>query len=125
MQARFDFRGKVLNGQQAMRARWKRAVAEVDGGLGEAAGKLYITRNFKPEAKGRIDELSRNLREAYSIGIDSLEWMTPETKARAKEKLAKFTVKIAYPDRWKDYSTLEIRRDDLAGNVMRSRTWAF
>jgi putative endopeptidase len=125
VQARFDFRGKVLNGQQAMRARWKRGVAEVDGGLGEAAGKLYIARNFKPEAKARIDELIRNLREAYSIGIDSLEWMTPETKARAKEKLAKFTVKIAYPDRWKDYSTLQISRDDLAGNVMRSRTWAF
>jgi putative endopeptidase len=125
VQARFDFRGKVLNGQQVNRARWKRGVAEVDGGLGEAAGKLYIARNFKPEAKARIDELIRNLREAYSIGIDSLEWMTPETKARAKQKLAQFTVKIAYPDKWKDYSSLQIRRDDLAGNVMRARAWAF
>jgi predicted metalloendopeptidase len=125
VQARFDFRGKVLNGQQVNRARWKRGVAEADGGLGEAAGKLYIARNFKPEAKARIDELIRNLREAYSIGIDSLEWMTPETKARAKQKLAQFTVKIAYPDKWKDYSSLQIRRDDLAGNVMRARAWAF
>jgi putative endopeptidase len=125
VQARFDFRGKVLNGQQAMRARWKRGVGEVDGGLGEAAGKLYIERNFKPEAKARIDELIRNLREAYRIGIDSLEWMSPETKTRAKQKLAQFTVKIAYPDKWRDYSTLQIRRDDLAGNVMRARTWAF
>src|SRR5690242_12063153 len=125
VQARFDFRGKVLNGQQVNRARWKRGVSEVDGGLGEAAGRLYIARNFKPEAKARIDELIRNLREAYSIGIDSLEWMTPETKARAKQKLAQFTVKIAYPDKWKDYSSLQIRRDDLAGNVMRAREWAF
>jgi putative endopeptidase len=125
VQARFDFRGKVLNGQQTMRARWKRGVDEVDGGLGEAAGKLYIARNFKPEAKARMDELIRNLREAYRIGIDSLEWMTPETKARAKQKLAQFTVKIAYPDKWRDYSSLQIRRDDLAGNVMRARGWAF
>jgi len=99
VQARFDFRGKVLNGQQAMRARWKRGVAEVDGALGEAAGKLYIARNFKPEAKARIDSLIGNLREAYRIGIDSLEWMSPETKARAKQKLAQFTVKIAYPNK--------------------------
>jgi len=69
--------------------------------------------------------LISNLREAYSIGIDSLEWMTPETKARAKAKLAAFTVKIAYPSKWKDYSTLQIRRDDLVGNVMRARGWAF
>jgi putative endopeptidase len=125
VQARFDFRGKVLNGQQAMRARWKRGVAEVDGALGEAAGKLYIARNFKPEAKARIDSLIGNLREAYRIGIDSLEWMSPETKARAKQKLAQFTVKIAYPNKWRDYSSLQIRRDDLVGNVMRARTWAF
>ncbi|MBW8768450.1 MAG: M13 family metallopeptidase, partial [Gemmatimonadetes bacterium] len=125
VQARFDFRGKVLNGQQAMRARWKRGVAEVDGGLGEAAGKLYIARNFKPEAKARIDSLIGNLREAYRIGIDSLEWMTPETKARARQKLAQFTVKIAYPNKWRDYSSLQVRRDDLAGNVMRARAWAF
>jgi putative endopeptidase len=125
VQARFDFRGKVLSGQQAMRARWKRGVAEVDGGLGEAAGKLYIARNFKPEAKARIDSLIGNLREAYRIGIDSLQWMTPETRTRAKAKLAAFTVKIAYPSKWKDYSSLQIRRDDLVGNVMRARAWAF
>jgi len=125
VQARFDFRGKVLAGQLAQRARWKRAVQEVEGGLGEAAGKLYVARNFKPEAKARIDELIRNLREAYSIGIDSLEWMTPATKARAKEKLAQFTVKIGYPDKWRDYSSLDIKRDDLVGNVMRARQWAY
>jgi putative endopeptidase len=123
--ARFDFRGKVLNGQQAQRVRWKRAVQEVESDIGEAAGKLYVAQHFKPEAKARIDELIRNLREAYRIGIDSLEWMTPATKARAKEKLALFTVKIGYPDKWRDYSALEIKRDDLVGNVMRARQWAY
>jgi predicted metalloendopeptidase len=125
VQARFDFRGKVLNGQQEQRARWKRGVTEVELGLGDAAGKLYVARHFKPEAKARMDTLIRNLREAYSIGIDSLEWMTPATKARAKDKLAKFTVKIGYPERWRDYSSLEVRRDDLVGNVMRARQWAY
>ena len=125
VQARFDFRGKVLLGQQEQRARWKRGVTEVELGLGEAAGKLYVARHFKPEAKARMDSLIRNLREAYSVGIDSLEWMTPATKARAKDKLAKFTVKIGYPDKWRDYSSLAMRRDDLVGNVMRARQWAY
>ena len=125
VQTRFDFRGKVLSGQLAQRARWKRAVTEVELGLGDAAGKLYVARHFKPEAKARIDELIRNLREAYSIGIDSLEWMTPATKARAKDKLAKFTVKIGYPERYRDYATVTIKRDDLVGNVMRVRQWAY
>jgi predicted metalloendopeptidase len=123
--ARFHFRGTVLNGQQVLRARWKRAVQEVDAALGEAAGKLYVARNFKPEAKARMDELIRNLREAYRIGIDSLEWMTPETKARAQDKLAKLSVKIGYPDKWRDYEAVDVRRDDLVGNVMRARAWAF
>jgi putative endopeptidase len=125
VQARFDFRGKVLNGQQEQRARWKRGVTEVELGLGDALGKLYVARHFKPEAKARMDTLIRNLREAYRIGIDSLEWMTPATKARAKDKLSKFTVKIGYPDKWRDYSSLEVRRDDLVGNVMRARQWAY
>jgi putative endopeptidase len=125
VQARFDFRGKVLAGQQVMRARWKRGVTEVELGLGDAAGKLYVARHYKPEAKARMDEMIRNLREAYRIGIDSLEWMTPATKARAKDKLAKFTVKIGYPDKYRDYSSLVIRRDDLVGNVMRARQWAY
>jgi predicted metalloendopeptidase len=123
--ARFDFRGKVLAGQQVNRARWKRGVAEVGAGLGEAGGKLYVARYFKPEAKARMDALVRNLREAYRIGIDSLEWMTPETKAQAKEKLAQFTVKIAYPDKWRDYTPLSIEHDDLLGNVLRARAYAF
>jgi len=123
--ARFDFRGKVLSGQQVERARWKRGVAEVEATLGEAAGKLYVEREFKPAAKARMDQLVRNLREAYRVGIDSLEWMTPATKAKAQEKLANFTVKIAYPDKWRDYGPLAIRRGDLLGNVMRARIYNF
>ena len=123
--ARFHFRGTVLNGQRVLRARWKRGVEAVDGALGEAAGKLYVARTFKPEAKARMDEMIRNLRAAYRIGIDSLEWMTPETKARAQDKLAKLSVKIGYPDKWRDYDAVEVRRDDLLGNVMRARAWAF
>ena len=125
VQARFDFRSKVLSGQLVQRARWKRGVTEVELALGDAAGKLYVARHFKPEAKARMDEMIRNLREAYRIGIDSLEWMTPATKERAKDKLAKFTVKIGYPDKYRDYSSLVIRPDDLMGNVMRAREWAY
>jgi predicted metalloendopeptidase len=124
-QARFDFRGRTLSGQQMMSARWKRGVDEVEGILGEAAGKLYVERNFKPEAKARMDEMVRNLREAYRVGIDSLEWMSPATKEQAKAKLASFTVKIAYPDKWRDYSALEIRRDDLVGNVRRANEFRY
>jgi predicted metalloendopeptidase len=125
VQARFDFRGKVLSGQVVNQARWKRGVSEVEGALGEAAGKLYVARHFKPAAKARIDTLIRNLREAYRIGIDSLAWMAPETKAQAKEKLARVSVKIGYPDKWRDYGALRIGRDDLIGNAMRSREWQY
>jgi putative endopeptidase len=124
-QARFDFRGRTLSGQQAMGARWKRGVDGVEGILGEAVGKLYVERHFRPEAKARMDEMVRNLREAYRVGIDSLEWMSPVTKAQAKAKLAAFTVKIAYPDKWRDYSSLQIRRDDLIGNVRRANEFRY
>jgi putative endopeptidase len=119
-QASFDFNSRVLSGSQTMVARWKRAIDRVNGNMGEAVGRLYVEKHFKPEAKARMDTMVRNLRRAYEIGIDSLDWMSPETKAAAKAKLAKFTVKIAYPDKWRDYSTLEIRRDDLVGNAMRA-----
>ena len=83
-------------------------------------GKLYVERHFKPEAKARMEALVANLREAYKTGIDSLEWMGPETKKQAQEKLARFTPKIGYPNKWRDYSKLEIKKDDLVGNVMRA-----
>jgi putative endopeptidase len=123
--ARFDFRGRAMSGQQEMAARWKRGVDEVGGTLGEAVGKLYVQRNFKPAAKARMDTLVQNLREAYAIGIDSLEWMSPATKAQAKEKLAHFTVKIAYPDKWRDYSKLTIKPNDLFGNAKRASEFQY
>jgi len=117
--ARFDFRGRTLSGQQEMAVRWKRGVDGVERILDEPAGKLYVARYFKPEAKARMDALVKNLLAAYKVGIDSLEWMSPETKAQAQNKLAHFTVKIGYPDKPRDFSALQIRRDDLLGNAMR------
>ncbi len=118
--AHFNFTGRTIAGQQELRPRWKRAVAEMEGDLGEAVGKLYVDRYFPPDAKARVDQLVRNLLAAFKEGIDSLEWMTPATKAEAQAKLAKYTVKIGYPDRWRDYSPLEIKSDDLFGNAVRA-----
>ena len=100
--------------------RWKRGVNILNGNLGEMLGKLYVERHFKPEAKARMEALVANLREAYRAGIDKLEWMGPETKKQAQEKLARFTPKIGYPNKWRDYSKLEIKKDDLVGNIMRA-----
>ncbi len=116
----FNFYGKTLTGSQELKPRWKRAVAAVEGSLGEAVGKLYVAKVFPPAAKTRMTQLVANLIEAYRLDIQSLEWMSPETKKKALEKLTKFTPKIGYPDKWRDYSPLEIRRDDLVGNVKRS-----
>ena len=117
--ARFDFRGRTLSGQQEQSVLWKRSVDGVEGILGEPAGMLYVSKNFKPAAKARMDELVKNMLASYRIGIDSLAWMSPETKVQAKDKLAHFTVKIGYPDKPRDYSALQIKRDDLLGNAMR------
>ncbi len=117
--ARFDFRSKTLSGQEEMAVRWKRSVDGVESILGEPAGMLYVARNFKPEAKARMDALVKNILAAYRVGIDSLAWMSPETKVQAKDKLAHFTVKIGYPDKPRDYSALAIKRGELLGNVMR------
>jgi len=122
--ADFDFNGKVLSGQQEIRPRWKRAVATVEGTLGEPVGRIYVDRYFKAEAKVRMDALIRNLQAAFRVGIDELEWMSPETKREAQAKLAKYTLKIAYPDRWRDYSALEVKPDDLIGNEIRFARFA-
>ncbi|MBY5979469.1 M13 family metallopeptidase [Ferrimonas balearica] len=120
----FDFFARQLNGQAEQKARWKRGVDKVNGDLGEVVGKVYVKRHFTPEAKARMSELVENLRRAYGESIDDLEWMSPETKVKAKQKLAAFTPKIGYPDRWKDYSTLEVKADDLVGNSMRAAKWS-
>ena len=118
--AEFGFYNTTLRGVKEQQPRWKRGVNAVNGNLGEMLGKLYVERHFKPEAKARMEGLVANLREAYRQGIDKLEWMGPETKKQAQEKLAKFTPKIGYPNKWRDYSKLEIRKDDLVGNMMRA-----
>ena len=119
-QAHFAFRGKTLQGLEENRPRWKRGVEAVDRSLGEVLGRLYVERHFRPESKARMDQLVKNLRVAFEKGIDQLEWMSPDTKAQAKDKLAKFNVKIGYPEKWRDYSSLTISKDDLVGNLRRA-----
>jgi putative endopeptidase len=116
----FAFSGRVLTGAPENRPRWKRGVALVGGKMGEAVGKIYVAKHFPPAAKTRMTELVLNLIEAYREDIANLDWMGPETRRQALEKLAKFHTKIGYPDKWRDYSSLEIRRDDLMGNVRRA-----
>jgi putative endopeptidase len=116
----FAFTGRVLTGAPENRPRWKRGVALVGEAMGEAVGKIFVARRFPPAAKARMKELVANLIEAYGEDIASLAWMGPETRQRAQEKLAKFRTKIGYPDKWRDYTALQIRRDDLMGNVRRA-----
>ena len=120
VEASFDFNSRTLRGTEALRPRWKRAVQETDGAMGEAIGAAYVARHFPPEAKARMVTLVDNLLAEFDRGIDRLDWMSAATKAEAHTKLKKINVKIAYPDKWRDYTGLEIKRDDLAGNVMRS-----
>ena len=116
---RFEFYGRKLTGQPEMRARWKRAVQAVEGSLGEAVGEIYVQKHFPPAAKARMDGLVQNLIMAYRESILALEWMTDATQKKALVKLDKFTPKIGYPVKWRDYSELEIDRDDLVGNMQR------
>jgi putative endopeptidase len=116
----FGFYGQTLQGVQENEPRWKRAVNTINANLGEILGKLYVERHFTPAAKARMEELVEHLRRAFREGIDRLEWMGPETKKEAQEKLAKFRSKVGYPTKWRDYSRVEIIRDDLVGNVTRA-----
>jgi putative endopeptidase len=122
---RFDFYGKTLSGVKEMEPRWKRGVATVEGALGEALGREYTAQYFPPERKARMEELVKNVLAAYKESIDNLDWMGPETKKEAQAKLAKFNPKIGYPNKWRDYSKLAIKKDDLVGNVMRTATFAY
>ncbi|MGN2635118.1 M13 family metallopeptidase [Nocardia takedensis] len=112
----FDFNGRTLTGAQQNRERWKRGVALVEDLLGEAVGKLYVAEHFPPEAKARMVELVENLQEAYRRNIGALDWMGPETRKAALAKLEKFTPKIGYPNRWRDYSAVTVDPADLVGN---------
>ena len=115
----FAFFGKTLSGTPELRERWKRAVSMIEGSLGEAVGKVYVQKYFPAEAKARMEKLVANLIEAYRLSINELAWMSPDTKAKALEKLGKFRPKIGYPDKWRDYSALKTTPDDLYGNVGR------
>ena len=119
---RFAFYGTVLSGAPQNEPRWKRGVGVVENALGESVGKLYVQQNFPAERKVRMEAMVKNLLAAYKQSIDTLDWMSPATKKEAQAKLAKFTPKIGYPNKWKDYSALSVSRDDLVGNVMRSRS---
>ncbi len=121
----FDFYGKTLSGTPQIRERWKRAVAQVEGVMGEGVGRLYVARHFPPAAKARMDELVNNVVEAYRQRITNLEWMSLETRARALDKLAKFTPKIGYPTKWRDYSKLKVVRGDALGNARRASEFEF
>ena len=118
--ASFAFYGTLLSGIPELRERWKRAVGVVEGALGEAVGRLYVARHFPPEHKAHMDRLVGWLVEAYRVDIAELDWMSPETRKRALDKLDRFTPKVGYPERWRDYSTLAVDRDDLLGSVRRA-----
>ena len=120
----FNFFGRTMRGAQQMQPRWKRAVAVVSGSLGEAVGQMYVEKYFPAEAKERMITLVRNLQESLGERIQALEWMGDSTKVKALEKLATFHVKIGYPDKWKDYSTLDIKDDSFIANMERANLWS-
>ena len=118
--ADFEFYGKVMSGKQEQQPRWKRSLNTVNGALGEAVGEMYVEKYFPASSKEKMLTLVGNLQTALSERINGLEWMSDTTKAKAQEKLAAFTVKIGYPDKWRDYSGLEIKDDSYWANVRRS-----
>ena len=123
--ANFAFNGTVLAGTPQQQVRWKRGVALTSAGIGEEIGKTYVARYFPPQSKAAIDQLVKNIIAAMSVRLDKLQWMAPETKVKAHEKLAAFTPKIGYPSVWRDYSTLAIKRDDLMGNVAAANAFEY
>jgi len=123
--ASFNFHGKIMSGVAEQPERWKRAVATVNGAMGQAIGRVYVARYFSAEAKAQIDDLVAQLRVALMGRIERLAWMSPETKHKALEKLAHLDVKIAYPDKWRDYSALEVRSDDLVADMQAARKFAW
>ncbi|MGZ4778159.1 MAG: M13 family metallopeptidase [Thermoanaerobaculia bacterium] len=116
----WEFRAKFLNGVEEQRPRWKRGVDAAENAMGEAIDRTYVAQYFPPESKAKMETLVADLRTAMKGRIENLQWMQPETKARALEKLSKFGVKIGYPSKWRDYSALEVREGDLVGNAERA-----
>ncbi len=124
-EAKFELFGKTLNGQKQEKERWKLMVSSADENLGEIVGKLYVDEYFKPEAKKRMLELVDNLQKVYKNRIEKLDWMTPETKKKAIEKLEAFTKKIGYPEKWKDYSDVEVAKDTYYANLQSAAKHAY
>ena len=123
--AEFDFYGKVMSGKLEQKPRWKRSLSTVNSALGEAVGQMYVAKYFPASSKEKMLELVGNLQKALSERIAGLEWMSDETKAKAQEKLSAFIVKIGYPDKWKDYSTLEIKDDSYWNNIKGANLWGY
>jgi putative endopeptidase len=123
--ARFQFRGVTLYGTTTDRPRWERAVDTLNNSLGEAVGQVYVSQYFPPAYKARMVELVDNLLKAYSVSIDNLTWMSPATKVEAHAKLAKYGIKIGYPDVWRDYGALEIKAGDPLGNAVRASQFEY
>ena len=123
--AHFSFHKQALAGIKQQTPRWKRGVTLVEGSMGQALGKLYVAQYFPPKAKRKINDLVATVMRAYQQSIASLDWMSPATRQQAAFKLAQYRVKIAYPDKWQDYSSLRIRRHDLVGNVRRVSAYLY
>ncbi len=121
----FDFYGKKLLGIPALKPRWKRALEATDGSLGDALGQIFVEKHFTQESKNRVGEMVKNLIAAYRVRIASRDWMSEETKKAANLKLDKVMLKLGYPDKWKDYSTLDIKRDSYVQNYMRANVYSF
>lgn len=124
--ANFEFRNKTLSGQPEQKPRWKRAAALLDEQIGEAVGKVYVSKYFPPESKAKMEALIADLRVALAARIEHVSWMSDATKAKAEEKLRQFTVKVGYPEKWRDYSGLSLSPTDLYGDVRRGAAfdWA-
>ena len=121
----FDFYGKKLLGIPALKPRWKRALEATDGSLGDALGQIFVEKYFTQESKNRVGEMVKNLIAAYRVRIASRDWMSEETKKAANLKLDKVMLKLGYPDKWKDYSALDIKRDSYVQNYMRANVYLF
>jgi putative endopeptidase len=121
----FAFHGTAMRGTPQQRERWKRAVAVTDAAIGEAVGKLYVGRYFSPETKAAAEKMVHNIKSAFAQRIDRLDWMTPATKAKAKEKVASLVVGVGYPDKWRDFTGLEVIRGDASGNHQRARLFEY
>lgn len=121
----FNFYGTTLNGQQQMKPRWNRSLNATNGALGEVVGQLYVKKYFSPQAKARVEAMVKNIMEVYKLRINSIDWMSDETRVRALEKLAAFNTKLAYPNKWKDYSKIKISRDSYLGNSVNASEFFF